>query len=98
MLSRHVRLLRSAIREEWSRKLNKNIAYNFDVREALEWVSRIPYEQHHNTNKSEILQGTGLWLFEEEVFIKWKWDKRSTILWLHGIREFKCHVLSLEAI
>lgn len=60
-------------------------SYNFDVREALEWVSRIPYEQHHNTNKCEILQGTGLWLFEEETFTKWKQDDRSTILWLRGI-------------
>ena len=76
----------------------EHIAYNFDVRKALEWVSGIPYEQHHNTNKSEILQGTGLWLFEEEIYAKWKQGGRSTILWLHGIRGFTCPLLSLETI
>ncbi len=59
------------------------------MKKIVKWLSSIPYQQHHNTNKLDVLQGTRLWLFQEEAMIKWKESQQSNILWLHGIREFK---------
>ncbi|TQN65987.1 Vegetative incompatibility protein HET-E-1, partial [Colletotrichum shisoi] len=53
--------------------------------EILLWISKEPYEQHHTQTKSEVLEGTGQWLLEDEVFQKWKNENVSSILWLHGI-------------
>ncbi|KAF5495471.1 Ankyrin repeat domain-containing protein 50 [Colletotrichum fructicola] len=55
------------------------------INEILTWISKEPYEQHHTLNKSEVLEGTGKWLLEDEVFQSWKNNKTSSILWLHGI-------------
>ncbi|KAL3302228.1 Pfs domain-containing protein [Colletotrichum asianum] len=55
------------------------------INEILTWISKEPYEQHHTLNKSEVLEGTGRWLLEDEVFQSWKNSEASSILWLHGI-------------
>ncbi|KAK2770373.1 ankyrin repeat protein [Colletotrichum kahawae] len=34
---------------------------------------------------SEVLEGTGKWLLEDEIFQSWKDAEASSILWLHGI-------------
>ncbi len=65
-----------------------NLGFEESVRKILEWVSPIPYEQHHNTNKRDVLEGTGLWLLREEAMAQWRHSNESSILWLHGIREF----------
>ncbi|KAJ0166508.1 Vegetative incompatibility protein HET-E-1 [Colletotrichum tanaceti] len=53
--------------------------------EILLWISKEPYEQHHTQTNREVLEGTGQWLLEDEVFQKWKHENTSSILWLHGI-------------
>ncbi|CCF37257.1 pfs domain-containing protein [Colletotrichum higginsianum] len=53
--------------------------------EILLWISKEPYEQHHTQTNSEVLEGTGKWLLEDEVFQKWRNENVSSILWLHGI-------------
>ncbi|KAF3798801.1 hypothetical protein GCG54_00008259 [Colletotrichum gloeosporioides] len=55
------------------------------VNEILTWISKEPYKQHHTLNKSEVLEGTGRWLLEDDVFQSWKSSEASSILWLHGI-------------
>jgi hypothetical protein len=54
----------------------------------LTWLSdaeKLPYLKHHKENKKEILEGTGQWLLNDEVFKRWKDDSASSLLWLHGI-------------
>lgn len=55
--------------------------------EILKWVSRIPYEDHHKTVCKGRTANTGGWLFDHGQYKKWESSKKSTILWLHGIRE-----------
>lgn len=55
---------------------------------VLNWISdtvKLPYLKHHKENKREILEGTGGWILEDEVFETWKNDSTSSMLWLHGI-------------
>jgi hypothetical protein len=55
-----------------------------EQREVLDWASKIPYEKHHENNKSKVLEGTGKWLFRHTHFISWRDWGGSKILWLHG--------------
>lgn len=40
---------------------------------------------HHNEHHKDVLKGTGEWLLTDPVFIRWKNDSASSLLWLHGI-------------
>ncbi|KAH0559391.1 hypothetical protein GP486_004095 [Trichoglossum hirsutum] len=51
----------------------------------LQWLSPIPYEQHHNTNKRDVLEGTGSWIWRENAMIEWRNSSESSVLWLRGI-------------
>ena len=53
--------------------------------EILRWMSAEPYIEHHEQTKRDILAGTGQWLLLDPVFIKWKKESASSILWIHGI-------------
>jgi hypothetical protein len=52
----------------------------------LQWISRIRYTDHHETNFKDVLPGTGQWLLEDPLFSDWM--QSGSVLWLHGIREF----------
>ncbi|KAG5802464.1 hypothetical protein H9Q74_011991 [Fusarium xylarioides] len=56
-----------------------------DRRETLRWISDIKYEQHHEQANSEVLRGTGQWLLQDALFVRWKNECASSILWLYGI-------------
>ncbi|KAG5772021.1 hypothetical protein H9Q72_001634 [Fusarium xylarioides] len=56
-----------------------------DRRETLRWISDIKYEQHHEQANSEVLRGTGQWLLQDALFVRWKSECASSILWLYGI-------------
>jgi len=56
--------------------------------EALLWLSKIPYRQHHLKAREGRVENTGQWLLEHEKFSSWKQSEKPTTLWLHGIREF----------
>ncbi|KAL7274140.1 hypothetical protein RUND412_002974 [Rhizina undulata] len=53
--------------------------------EILEWLSKVPFENHHLFIRPFRQAGTGEWLLEKKEFIDWKDSSSSSILWLRGI-------------
>lgn len=51
----------------------------------LDWLSTIPYTQHHADIRTGRIQGTGQWLMQTDVFRDWKNSPTSSLFWLHGI-------------
>ncbi|KAK4118030.1 ankyrin [Parathielavia appendiculata] len=71
----------------WSEQLTK-ITDDLDGKkrtDVLHWLSAEPYLQHHEQAKEGMLEGTGQWLLSDPVFLRWKGESASSILWLHGI-------------
>jgi hypothetical protein len=58
--------------------------------EILGWISKMPYTQHHETVRKGRLENSGLWLFDQLDYVKWRKSRSSSLLWLHGIREYLC--------
>ena len=58
--------------------------------EILRWISKMPYTQHHETVRKGRLENSGLWLFDQPDYMKWRKSRSSSLLWLHGIREYLC--------
>ena len=56
----------------------------FDRMKYLEWMSSIPYAQHHDTQFRKVLAGTGTWLLTDPVYLDWQNSPESSIFWLHG--------------
>jgi hypothetical protein len=57
-----------------------------DRAEFLQWISKIRYTDHHQTNFWDVLPGTGQWLLDDPLFFEWM--RSGSILWLHGIRKY----------
>ena len=51
----------------------------------LQWISPIPYMQHHSQAKKDVLSGTGKWFLKNEEVQGWLSSSSSSIMWLHGI-------------
>ena len=51
----------------------------------LQWISPIPYIEHHNQAKRDVLAGTGAWFLKDEKVLRWLSSSSSSIMWLHGI-------------
>ena len=51
----------------------------------LQWISPIPYMQHHNQARRDVLAGTGSWFLKDEKILRWLSSSSSGIMWLHGI-------------
>ena len=51
----------------------------------LQWISPIPYMQHHNQARKDVLAGTGAWFLKDEKILEWLSSSSSSIMWLHGI-------------
>ena len=51
----------------------------------LQWISPIPYIQHHNQARRDVLAGTGTWFLKDETVLRWLSSSSSSIMWLHGI-------------
>ncbi|KAI1357489.1 hypothetical protein F5Y08DRAFT_352320 [Xylaria arbuscula] len=51
----------------------------------LEWISPIPYGQHHNRVKEDRTTGTCEWLLRHEKSREWEDSNLSSTLWLQGI-------------
>ncbi|KAK2468826.1 hypothetical protein H9L39_19588 [Fusarium oxysporum f. sp. albedinis] len=91
-LDRHDRLkdMLSALQaplSRWSDELNK-ITDQLDKtkrREILQWLSKEPYRKHHQLVREDVVEGTGQWLLSDPVYLQWKEESASSILWLHGI-------------
>ncbi|KAH0536068.1 hypothetical protein FGG08_007034 [Glutinoglossum americanum] len=52
---------------------------------VFQWMSNVPYMNHHKAKVKDCLPGSGRWLFENEKFIEWRKSSASSIMWLHGI-------------
>ena len=51
----------------------------------LQWISPIPYMQHHIQAKKDVLAGTGAWFLKDKNLLGWLSSSSSSITWLHGI-------------
>ena len=51
----------------------------------LQWISPIPYMQHHKQARKDVLAGTGAWFLKKEKLLGWLSSSSSSIMWLHGI-------------
>lgn len=51
----------------------------------LQWISPIPYMQHHSQAKRGVLAGTGKWFLKNEKVLVWLSSSSSSIMLLHGI-------------
>jgi len=59
--------------------------------EILEWISTIPYTEHHTRIGTVRLPGTGEWLFQKGEYKEWLSSSVSRLLLLRGIRKFPLH-------
>jgi hypothetical protein len=55
--------------------------------EILEWISKIPYTNHHKRISGGRLNSTGDWLFERTEYRAWRSSSASKLLLLQGIRK-----------
>ncbi len=53
--------------------------------EILQWISPIPYEQHHNQAKKDVMEDTGHWFLNDDELLGWRGSSTSSIMWLRGI-------------
>ncbi|SPJ73916.1 uncharacterized protein FTOL_03646 [Fusarium torulosum] len=71
----------------WSDELTK-ITDQLDKtkrREILQWLSKEPYRKHHQLVREGVVEGTGQWLLSDPIYLRWKEESASSILWLHGV-------------
>ena len=72
--------------------------------EILEWISKIPYLDHHQRISEGRLDGTAEWLLRRVEYLEWESSSASKLLLLRGIRKspvgsivgFYCRVLLSE--
>lgn len=53
--------------------------------QILQWISPIPYEQHHNQARRDLMTGTGRWFLNDDRLLGWRGSSASSIMWLRGI-------------
>lgn len=51
----------------------------------LQWLSNVPYAQHHQNVRKDMLHNSGLWMLDKPEYKVWQTTSSSSILWLHGI-------------
>ncbi|KAL4790131.1 hypothetical protein BDV19DRAFT_394376 [Aspergillus venezuelensis] len=55
-----------------------------EEQEILDWFSPVSYDRHHQSLRINRLEGSGLWVFAEAHYKKWRSANESAILWLRG--------------
>lgn len=53
--------------------------------QIIQWISPIPYKQHHNQVKKDLMDGTGEWFLNGNELLEWRGSSTSSIMWLRGI-------------
>lgn len=53
--------------------------------EALNWISRVPIEDHHFTIANAAMKGSGQWLLQHPEFKEWRKSSGPSLFWLHGM-------------
>ena len=71
-IERQLRHLQAVVEETW----HANI---------LSWLSTVPFIQHHDYAKRDVLAGTGEWFLKNDGFMDWCRSSTSSIFWLHSI-------------
>ncbi len=51
----------------------------------LNWLSSVPYPQHHKRHSDERLPDSTQWLFRHPQYMSWKSSSSSSVMLLHGI-------------
>jgi ankyrin repeat domain-containing protein 50 len=54
---------------------------------TLEWISSVPFREHHDSVKNSRTADTCRWLLDHDLFRAWEQSSASGILWLQGSRE-----------
>lgn len=67
---------------------NLILSVESERRDMFKWLSTIQYATHHKTMGKDFLLGSGNWLLQKKEFVEWRKESSSSILWLHGIREY----------
>lgn len=62
---------------------------------ALRWVSPVTYASDHEAAREGRVSGTGDWLLQRSELQQWYRVERSSLFWLHGIRELKDNLFHL---
>ena len=62
---------------------DKNNAFN--PTEILNWLSTIPYQEHHRETGYGVLRGTGDWFLADSRLREWQRLTSPSFLWLHGM-------------
>ena len=71
------------------RKYSNGLAGDKLQRDIQNWLSPPdPWKNHHIACESH-LEGTAAWFLEGETFSEWKASGQSSLLWMHGKREFR---------
>ena len=60
---------------------------NNDKIKILEWISQIPYSNHHTRISENRLKQTGEWILEKQEYRSWQSESVSKLLLLRGIRK-----------
>lgn len=53
--------------------------------DVLRWISKTEYRDHHETQSSLRLPGTGTWLLQHPTYKSWQHQSSSSMLLVHGI-------------
>jgi hypothetical protein len=76
-----IRIMRLQIEAVWKHQTDTQRL------QILQWVSGIPYMDHHRNAANGRTSDTGTWLLQYPSFQAWESSLSPMILWLHGIRE-----------
>ncbi|RPB13463.1 hypothetical protein P167DRAFT_605061 [Morchella conica CCBAS932] len=52
--------------------------------EILQWLSDVPFRDHHTFNSQRRQEDTGQWLLKNKSFLEWRNSNQSSILWMRG--------------
>ncbi|KAK3997931.1 hypothetical protein QBC44DRAFT_346703 [Cladorrhinum sp. PSN332] len=52
---------------------------------VLEWMSTIPFSDHHEMKFKDLIPGSGEWLLKSREFTGWSQSNESSVLWLVGM-------------
>ena len=58
---------------------------------ALNWITNNEYQAPHDLALQGLLEDTGKWFFDRIEYKEWRSASASSMLWLHGIREYSPH-------
>lgn len=50
----------------------------------LQWLSSVPYREHHRKGFDELLDTTGLWFLKSRTYRTWMFSHEAAVMWLHG--------------